>query len=52
MRGLPCEPDQSRLSSGLGDMFAAKTSDTFEDALLAAIDALKGQIEKKREKMK
>ena len=40
------------LSSGLGDMFAAKTSDTFEDALLAAIDALQGQIEKKREKMK
>lgn len=40
------------LSSGLGDMFASKTSDTFEDALLAAIDALKVQIEKKREKMR
>ncbi len=40
------------LSSGSGDMFASKTSDTFEDALLAAIDALKVQIEKKREKMK
>ena len=41
-----------RLTSGLGEMFASKTSDTFEDALLAAIDALKAQIEKKREKMK
>lgn len=41
-----------RLSSGHGDMFASKTSDTFEDALLGAIDALKGQIEKNREKMK
>ena len=40
------------LSSGAGDMFASKISDTFEDALLAAIDALKVQIEKKREKMK
>ena len=40
------------LCSGLGDMFASKTSDTFEDALLAAIDALKVQIEKKREKMR
>ena len=41
-----------RLMSGLGEMFASKTSDTFEDALLVAIDALKAQIEKKREKMK
>lgn len=41
-----------RLTSGLGEMFASKTSDTFEDALLVAIDALKAQIEKKREKMK
>ena len=40
------------LSSGSGDMFASKISDTFEDALLVAIDALKAQIEKKREKMK
>ncbi len=41
-----------RLSSGTGEIFASKTSDTFEDALLAAIDAIKAQIEKKREKMK
>ena len=41
-----------RLLSSQGDMFASKISDTFEDALLAAIDALKAQIEKKREKMK
>ncbi len=41
-----------RLASGAGDMFASKISDTFEDALLVAIDALKVQIEKKREKMK
>ena len=40
------------LSSGLGEMFASKISDTFEDALLVALDALKAQIEKKREKMK
>ena len=40
------------LSSGFGEMFAAKVSDTFEDALLAAIDAIKAQIEKKREKIK
>ena len=39
-----------RLSSGLGDMFAAKTSDTFEDALLGAIDAVKVQVEKNRAK--
>ena len=41
-----------RLSSGAGEMFASKISDTFEDALLATIDALKVQIEKKREKSK
>ena len=41
-----------RLLSSQGDMFASKISDTFEDALLVAIDALKAQIEKKREKMK
>ena len=40
------------LSSGFGEMFAAKVSDTFEDALLVAIDAIKAQIEKKREKIK
>ena len=40
------------LSSSFGEMFAAKVSDTFEDALLAAIDAIKAQIEKKREKIK
>ncbi len=39
-----------RLLSGGGEMFASKVSDTFEDALLGAIDALKVQIEKKREK--
>ena len=38
------------LSTGNGELFASKTSDTFEDALLGAIDALKAQIEKKREK--
>lgn len=38
-----------RLSSG-GDLFASKVSDTFEDAILGAIDALKVQIEKKQEK--
>ncbi len=41
-----------RLSSGCGDLFASKVSDTFEDALLGCIDALKGQIEKNREKMR
>lgn len=41
-----------RVSSASGDMFASKISDTFEDALLVAIDALKAQIEKKREKMR
>ncbi len=41
-----------RLSSGSGDMFASKTCDTFEEALMGAIDALKGQIEKNREKMR
>lgn len=41
-----------RLASASGDMFASKISDTFEEALLVAIDALKAQIEKKREKMR
>ncbi len=39
-----------RLLSGSGELFASKVSDTFEDALLGSIDALKAQIEKKREK--
>ena len=38
------------LAAGGGEMFASKVSDTFEDALLGCIDALKAQIEKKREK--
>lgn len=36
------------LSTGNGELFASKTSDTFEDALLGAIDALKVQIERKQ----
>lgn len=39
-----------RLATGSGELFASKTCDTFEDALLGSIDALKAQIEKKREK--
>ena len=39
-----------RLSTGNGELFAAKVSDTFEDALLGAIDAIKVQIEKTRNK--
>lgn len=39
-----------RLSVGGGEMFASKVCDTFEDALLESVDALKAQIEKKREK--
>ena len=39
-----------RLATGNGDVFASKTSDTFEDALLGAIDAVKVQIEKNRAK--
>ena len=37
-----------RLSIGNGELFASKISDTFEDALLDAIDAIKVQIEKKQ----
>ena len=37
-----------RLSTGNGELFASKTSGTFEDALLEAIDAIKVQIEKKQ----
>lgn len=39
-----------RLSTGAGEVFASKTSDTFEDALLGAIDAVKVQIDKNRNK--
>lgn len=39
-----------RLSAAGGEMFSSKVCDTFEDALLESIDALKAQIEKKREK--
>lgn len=39
-----------RLVAAGGEMFASKVCDTFEDALLGCIDALKAQIEKKREK--
>lgn len=39
-----------RLQAGCGELFASKVCDTFEDALLGSIDALKTQIEKKREK--
>ena len=39
-----------RLSTGNGELFASKVSDTFEDALLGAIDAIKVQIEKTRNK--
>ena len=37
-----------RLQTGMGELFASKTSDTFEDALLGAVDAIKVQIEKKQ----
>ena len=39
-----------RLATGNGELFASKTSDTFEDALLGAIDAVKVQLEKNRVK--
>ena len=39
-----------RLSTGNGELFAAKVSDTFEDALLGAIDAIKVQAEKNKNK--
>ena len=39
-----------RLATGNGEIFASKTSDTFEDALLGAIDAIKVQLEKNRAK--
>ena len=39
-----------RLSTGNGELFASKVSDTFEDALLGAIDAIKVQAEKNKNK--
>ena len=39
-----------RLATGNGEIFASKTCDTFEDALLGAIDAVKVQIEKSKAK--
>lgn len=36
-----------RLATGNGELFASKVCDTFEEALLGAVDALKVQIEKK-----
>ena len=39
-----------RLATGNGEVFASKISDTFEDALLGAIDAVKVQLEKNRNK--
>ena len=39
-----------RLSTGNGEIFASKTCDAFEDALLGAIDAVKVQIEKNKAK--
>ena len=37
-----------RVMAAGGELFASKTSDTFEDALLGAIDAIKVQAEKKQ----
>lgn len=39
-----------RLATGSGELFASKVSDSFEDALLGAIDAVKVQVEKNRAK--
>ncbi len=39
-----------RLNTGSGEVFASKTCDTFEDALLGAIDAVKVRLEKNRNK--
>ena len=39
-----------RLATGNGEIFASKACDTFEDALLGAIDAIKVQIEKNKAK--
>ena len=37
-----------RVMAAGGELFASKTSDTFKDALLGAIDAIKVQAEKKQ----
>lgn len=39
-----------RLFTGNGELFASKVADKFEDALLEAVDAVKAQIEKNRDK--
>ena len=39
-----------RLSTGSGELFASKIADSFEEALLGAIDAIKVQLEKNRNK--
>ena len=39
-----------RLATGNGELFASKVSDTFEDALLGAVDAVKVPLEKTRNK--
>ena len=39
-----------RLATGNGELFASKVSDTFEDALLGAVDAVKVQLETTRNK--
>lgn len=39
-----------RLATGNGELFASKVCDTFEDALLGAIDAIRVQLEKNRNK--
>lgn len=39
-----------RLATGNGEIFASKICDTFEDALLGAIDAVRVQIEKNKAK--
>ena len=39
-----------RLATGNGELFASKVCDTFEDGLLGAIDAIRVQLEKNRNK--
>ena len=39
-----------RVSAAGGELFASKTCDAFEDALLGAIDAIKAQAEKNKNK--
>lgn len=38
-----------RLVGGVGELYAQKTADTFEEAFDEALDAVKRQIEKKRD---